>query len=248
MAGAVSNPSRFAESNKVGLFQLAALFWNNKNYSENAQTVWEDAFRYLEPEVEDSYFKIASNVSNCPHSSRIGNGFPESEYLKDTLASVLNKINSGAALKNDSEVESLISEMDKIVAAVADFKENCTNTKLVQELNPWLSSLNDVATGIKAILKSAQGSSTVAITTTAGIVAPLLPVLGLDSPARACLTVIAIGAGAMTVSHANDSYFWVVTNFGEMTPQDGYKTQTLGTLVIGIASIIGVFIVSLFLH
>lgn len=46
--------------------------------------------------------------------------------------------------------------MDKIVAAVADFKENCTNTKLVQELNPWLSSLNDVATGIKAILKSAQ--------------------------------------------------------------------------------------------
>ena len=33
-----------------------------------------------------------------------------------------------------------------------------------------------------------------------------------------------------------------------MTPQDGYKTQTLGTLVIGIASIIGVFIVSLFLH
>ena len=150
--------------------------------------------------------------------------------------------------KNDSEVESLISEMDKIVAAVADFKENCTNTKLVQELNPWLSSLNDVATGIKAILKSAQGSSTVAITTTAGIVAPLLPVLGLDSPARACLTVIAIGAGAMTVSHANDSYFWVVTNFGEMTPQDGYKTQTLGTLVIGVVSIIGVFIVSLFLH
>ena len=101
---------------------------------------------------------------------------------------------------------------------------------------------------LAAILKSAQGSSTVAITTTAGIVAPLLPVLGLSSPALACLTVIAIGAGAMTVSHANDSYFWVVTNFGEMTPQDGYRTQTLGTLVIGIASMIGVFIVSLFLH
>ena len=98
---------------------------------------------------------------------------------------------------------------------------------------------------LAAILKSAQGSSTVAITTTAGIVAPLLPVLGLDSPALSCLTVIAIGAGAMTVSHANDSYFWVVTNFGEMTPQDGYKTQTLGTLVIGVVSIIGVFIVSL---
>lgn len=59
--------------------------------------------------------------------------------------------------------------------------------------------------------------------------------------------VIAIGVGAMTVSHANDSYFWVVTNFGDMDVKDGYKTQTLGTLIIGVASMIGVFLVSLFL-
>ena len=100
---------------------------------------------------------------------------------------------------------------------------------------------------LAAILKSAQGSSTVAITTTAGIVAPLLPQLGLNTPALAALTVIAIGAGAMTVSHANDSYFWVVTNFGDMDVNSGYKTQTLGTLIIGVASMIGVFVVSLFL-
>ena len=100
---------------------------------------------------------------------------------------------------------------------------------------------------LAAILKSAQGSSTVAITTTAGIVAPLLPKLGLNTPALAALTVIAIGAGAMTVSHANDSYFWVVTNFGDMDVNSGYKTQTLGTLIIGVASMIGVFVVSLFL-
>ena len=97
---------------------------------------------------------------------------------------------------------------------------------------------------LAAILKSAQGSSTVAITTTAGILAPLMGALGLDTPALAALTVMAIGAGAMTVSHANDSYFWVVTNFGEMEPQDGYKTQTLGTLVIGIAAIINVLLIS----
>lgn len=101
---------------------------------------------------------------------------------------------------------------------------------------------------LAAILKSAQGSSTVAITTTAGILAPLMGVLGLSSPTMSALTVMAIGAGAMTVSHANDSYFWVVTNFGEMTPDQGYKTQTLMTLVIGLASIIGIFILSLFLH
>ena len=99
---------------------------------------------------------------------------------------------------------------------------------------------------LAAILKTAQGSSTVAITTTAGIMAPLMATMGLASPVMAALTVMAIGAGAMTVSHANDSYFWVVTNFGKMTPQQGYKTQTVLTLVMGIASIIGIFLVSLF--
>ena len=98
---------------------------------------------------------------------------------------------------------------------------------------------------LAAILKSAQGSSTVAITTTAGIVAPLLSVLGFTSPAEISLVVMAIGAGAMTVSHANDSDFWVVTNFGEMKPEEGYKTQTLMTLVIGLAAMVEIFILSL---
>ena len=100
---------------------------------------------------------------------------------------------------------------------------------------------------LAAILKSAQGSSTVAITTTAGIMAPLMAPLGMDSTIMAVLCVMAIGAGAMTVSHANDSYFWVVTNFGEMTPDQGYKTQTMTTLVQGVCSILFIFVLSLFL-
>lgn len=127
----------------------------------------------------------------------------------------------------------VISESDLINF----IKTNAEVLKAMGLLFPFLLS---------AVLKCAQGSSTVAITTTAGIVAPLMASLGFVSPIDAALIVVAIGAGAMTVSHANDSYFWVVTNFGEMTPQDGYKTQTLGTLVIGVAAIINVLIVSLF--
>jgi GntP family gluconate:H+ symporter len=106
---------------------------------------------------------------------------------------------------------------------------------------------------LAAILKSAQGSSTVAITTTAGIMGSIaesgsmMTLLGLTSPLAGILTVLAIGAGAMTVSHANDSYFWVVTNFGELTPQDGYKTQTMVTLIMGVVSILFIWLLSLFL-
>jgi H+/gluconate symporter and related permeases len=105
---------------------------------------------------------------------------------------------------------------------------------------------------IAAILKSAMGSSTVAITTTAGMMglftdsSSLMAALGMTSPLAAALTVMAIGAGAMTVSHANDSYFWVVTNFGGIKPQDGYRTQTMMTLVCGLASILTIFVISLF--
>ena len=98
---------------------------------------------------------------------------------------------------------------------------------------------------LAAILKTAQGSSTVAITTTAGILAPLMMTIGFTTPLQVALTVVAIGSGAMPVSHANDSYFWVVTNFGDMEVKDGYRTQTLGTLFVGIAGILNVLLISL---
>ena len=69
--------------------------------------------------------------------------------------------------------------------------------------------------------------------------------LGFVTPVDVALVVVAIGAGAMTVSHANDSYFWVVTSFGRLTLRDGYRTQTLMTLVIGLAAMLEVFILSL---
>ena len=130
--------------------------------------------------------------------------------------------------------------LGKVIASTSMVSYITENANFLMSLGIFFPFL------LAAILKTAQGSSTVAITTTAGIMAPLMGSLGLNTPALAALTVMAIGAGAMTVSHANDSYFWVVTNFGDMTPDQGYKTQTVLTLVMGIASIIGIFIVSLF--
>lgn len=110
------------------------------------------------------------------------------------------------------------------------------------------TSLSDLQLGVflpfllAAALKTAQGSSTVAIITTAGIVSPLLGALGLAGGIGPALTVLAIGAGAMTVSHANDSYFWVVAQFSDMEVSQAYRLQTLGTLVTGIVGLIAVSI------
>lgn len=98
---------------------------------------------------------------------------------------------------------------------------------------------------VAAALKTAQGSSTVAIITTAGIIAPLLEALSLNGPTARALVVVAIGAGAMVVSHANDSYFWVVTGLSNMSVKEGYKLQTLGTLVEGGVAAVALWVVSL---
>lgn len=108
-------------------------------------------------------------------------------------------------------------------------------------LGIWLPFI--VAAGIK----TAQGSSTVSIITTASLMAPLLPSLGLEDETAKALVVVAIGAGAMVVSHANDSYFWVVTRFSNMNVPTGYRLQTLGTLCEGTAAAIALWLLSLVL-
>ncbi|EIO3983459.1 GntP family permease [Vibrio vulnificus] len=100
---------------------------------------------------------------------------------------------------------------------------------------------------VAAALKSAQGSSTVALVTTSALVAPMLAQLGLDSEMGRVLTVMAIGAGAMTVSHANDSFFWVVSQFSRMSVGLAYRAQTAATLVQGITAMLLVYLLSLVL-
>lgn len=99
---------------------------------------------------------------------------------------------------------------------------------------------------IAAAIKTAQGSSTVSLITTSAIIFPMLQSLGFTSSPMKALVVLAIGAGSMVVSHANDSYFWVVAKFSDMEVDQAYKLQTLGSLVTGIGAIIGVLILSLF--
>lgn len=101
--------------------------------------------------------------------------------------------------------------------------------------------------GIAALLKTAQGSSTAALIITSTLAQPLLPTLGLDGtlgsiPIGQVMAVMAIGAGAMVVSHVNDSYFWVVTQFSGMDVKTAYRAHTAATLVQGLSALAAVLV------
>ena len=100
---------------------------------------------------------------------------------------------------------------------------------------------------IAMILKLAMGASTVAMITTASMVAPMLENMGLTSPLGRVFVVMAIGAGSMVASHANDSYFWVVSQFSDMKTGEAYRCQTGMTAVMGVTVVVILYVLSLFL-
>jgi gluconate:H+ symporter, GntP family len=89
---------------------------------------------------------------------------------------------------------------------------------------------------LAAAIKTAQGSSTVAMITAASIMTPLMGTLGFSSEIARALVVIAIGSGSIIFSHANDSFFWVVTQLSGMDVKAGYKLFSLGTVVLGVSA------------
>lgn len=100
---------------------------------------------------------------------------------------------------------------------------------------------------VAAALKTAQGSSTVAIITGSALVAPLLDSLGLGTSTGAVLAVLAVGSGAMLVSHANDSFFWVVSQLSRIPVATAYRTITVASAVQGLAAFATVWVLSLLL-
>ena len=119
-----------------------------------------------------------------------------------------------------------------------------------------IDNLNlNIATGLASIfsvfilatiIKTIQGSSTVAIVTTCAITAPILQSIGMTSELEKVILIISIGSGAMTISHVNDSYFWVVTKYSNIEMNDVLKYFSSATLIQGLTGLVlSIFILSL---
>ncbi|NHK97559.1 GntP family transporter [Rubrivivax benzoatilyticus] len=87
---------------------------------------------------------------------------------------------------------------------------------------------------ISLVLRAAQGSATVAILTTCGLLAEAITGGGY-SPLQVALLTVAIGFGGLGLSHVNDSGFWIVTRYLGLSVADGLRSWTVLTTVLGVA-------------
>jgi len=100
---------------------------------------------------------------------------------------------------------------------------------------------------IAAIIKTIQGSSTVAIVTTCAITTPLIQSIGMTSELEKVILIISIGSGAMTISHINDSYFWVVSKYSNIEMNDVLKFFSTTTLIQGLFGLLASITLYIFL-
>ena len=98
---------------------------------------------------------------------------------------------------------------------------------------------------VATAMKTLQGSSLVAAIAAAGMVQPLLLPLGLADANGRALAALAVGAGAMTVCHINDEYFWLVAANAKLSPLRGLTAISLGTLLQGLVAVAALLILSL---
>jgi Gnt-I system low-affinity gluconate transporter len=99
---------------------------------------------------------------------------------------------------------------------------------------------------VATVIRVAQGSATVAMVTTAGLIAPLIEAAGYSPPLIGCVA-IAIACGATVLSHVNDSGFWLVKEFFGMTEKQTLTSWTIMETIIGVTGVSIVLVISLFL-
>lgn len=149
--------------------------------------------------------------------------------MKNKKISTLNEVFSEAIVK--------AGPILIVTAAGGMFGMVITQTGVGESMGKLLAGTNTgllVPFLIALIMKTAQGSSTVAIITAASFVLPMMNMLGLDSEWGRLLAMLSMGAGSMIVSHANDSYFWVVSNFSGIDINTALRVYSTSTIVMGV--------------
>jgi Gnt-I system low-affinity gluconate transporter len=137
-----------------------------------------------------------------------------------------------------------------ITGAGGVFKQVLVNSGVGEMLAQGMSGLGlpviALAWLIATAVRVTQGSATVAMITAAGIVSPIIMTLEVSEPHKA-LVVLAIAAGATTLSHVNDSGFWLVNRYFGMTEKETLQSWSAMTVIVSLTGLLLCLLISLFI-
>lgn len=148
LAGVVTNPMQEAEASKIAIFAIADYTWNTEDF--DAQTSWEDSFKYIEPDAAEALHELAKHMSDAdPNGLKLS----ESEDIKELLDSLTEKLDNGESLKGISP--EAMDAFQTIADAADGFMAKTKNENLKEELEPFVNALHDMVLADKEFLKAA---------------------------------------------------------------------------------------------
>lgn len=147
--GIITNPMQQAEASKGALFTIADYAWNTDQFDVDRN--WEDSFAYIEGHVPGSLRELAKHLNDQSPNMQ-GTVYEESEDMKDLLNNYVTFLDDGAV--TTEQTNELLEDYQVIVDAVVDVKENAENRSYVNEVEPWINSLRDVAEATIFYLKA----------------------------------------------------------------------------------------------
>ncbi len=180
------------------------------------------ALRYAGTPVVALLLGVAVAMLALPRGGRLGRLRSLTERAIERSAVVMMITGAGGGLGGVIKASGV---SDQIAAAFGDLA-------LPGLLLPFLMAM---------ALTTATGSLTVAMVTSSAVVAPLLPTLGL-SPEMA---VALIGAGSLSLIHANSSFFWLLSRLHGVRPDVLYRTFSVQSICMGLGALLGVLVLRL---
>ncbi len=181
-------------------------------------------------------------------------GSPVVALLCGLLLSLLLVKRKEAALFNKWMVEAIMhaGPILILVGAGGVFGNVLKKTPLADLVQHWVNNGSFspitfllIAYAIGSLLKTAQGSTTSAIIVATSILAPIATIAGFIQPLSLSLLLSATAAGAMMVSHTNDAYFWVISQFSGLSMQETYRSFSLLSIVLSISSLLVILLLAL---
>jgi len=181
-------------------------------------------------------------------------GSPVVALLCGLLLSLLLVKRKEAALFNKWMVEAIMhaGPILILVGAGGVFGNVLKKTPLADLVQQWVNNGSFspitfllIAYAIGSLLKTAQGSTTSAIIVATSILAPIATIAGFIQPLSLSLLLSATAAGAMMVSHTNDAYFWVISQFSGLSMQETYRSFSLLSIVLSISSLLVILLLAL---
>lgn len=191
---------------------------------------------------EDSFMKIVIGFTGDPVIALLFGCFAAFPLLRKFNVSQWNKL-------LDSAIEKA-GPILIVTAAGGTFGAVIKESGIVNSLGQQVAALGlglFIPYIIAVILKTSQGSSTIAIITAASIAAPLLDSLGLSGEWGKTLAILSMGAGSMMLSHANDSFFWVISKFSGMSSAETLRYYSVPTVILSLVSFAVIGLLSLVL-